>query len=106
MIIIFTSFYNYFPILKTLTFLRQPAWLRSNADAATVVLILWRSAQVIPRTLGTDATQVRAVRFDAFIQSLLLGLNKSHTHDTTGQTLMGGHVDMVKSVQLNSRMFN
>lgn len=74
--------------IKSLTFLRQPARLGSDADAPAVVFILRRSAQVVPCTLGTDAAQVRAVRFDAFIHPLLLELNKSHTHETLGPTQM------------------
>lgn len=58
------------------TFARQPPWLRANTDAPAVLVVLRGPAQVIPGTLGTDATQVGAIRLDAFVNSLLLGRNQ------------------------------
>lgn len=58
------------------TFAREPPWLRADTDAPAVLVILRGPAQVIPGTFGTDATQVGAIRLDAFVNSLLLGKNQ------------------------------
>jgi len=55
-----------------LTFVREPAWLWSNADGSAVLLILWRSAQIIPHTLSANPAQVRALRLNTLVHSLLL----------------------------------
>ncbi len=66
-------------VLSTLTFVGQPAWLWPNANAPAVVLILGRSAQVIPGALGTDPAQVRAVRLYALIH-LVPAWDEQSTH--------------------------
>lgn len=59
------------------TFARQPPWLCADTDAPAVLVVLRRSAQVIPGTLGTDPAQVGAIRLDAFVNSLLLRKNQT-----------------------------
>lgn len=61
---------------KAPTFAREPPGLRANADAPAVLVVLGRSAQVVPGTLGTDTAQVRSVSLDAFVNSLLLEKNQ------------------------------
>lgn len=58
------------------TFARQPPRLCAEADAPAILVIIWRPAEVIPGTLGTDTAQVRTVCFDAFVNSLLLEKNQ------------------------------
>ena len=58
------------------TFAREPPGLCAYADAPAVLVVLRGPAQVIPGTLGTDTTEVGAVRLDAFVNSLLLGKNQ------------------------------
>lgn len=54
------------------TFIGEAPGLGADADAATVVLILGRPAQVVPHTFGADAAQVGAFRLNALLHSLLL----------------------------------
>lgn len=54
------------------TFVWEPPWLWSYADGSAVLLVLWRSTQIVPHTLGADPTQVRALCLDALVHSLLL----------------------------------
>lgn len=63
------------------TFVGEPAWLRADTDGSAILLILWRSAQIIPHTLSADPAQVGALCLNTLVHSLLLKWTiNTHNH--------------------------